>query len=443
MGNHEFDEGVDELHRIQDGGCHPVDGCQDGAPFLGAGFRYLAANVTYTRNRRDDPAALQGRQGPQRQARVHRRHPGGHTKHRHPGRGGGPDLPARGRDDQPARGAPGAEQGVRAFVVLRHQGAPQARPAPGGFQDVNGCSGLNGDLLPILDGLSDQVDVVASAHTRQAYVCNIDGKIVTSASSFGRLVTDFELTIDHQTKDVVSAASTARNVIVTRTVDKDHLQRAVHRAAVQQHDDGQDAHRRPDSAPAGAAVDNPSAGQTRFLQVSAGPGQRPARRLGCSSGADANSPTLSVRSCSAATARPDPGISRDGTTVVFDSFSPDLVDGDTNGVTDVFAAGLGALPAGPPSCRGRAATIVGTDGDNRLQGTPGRDVIAALGGADIVDGGGGDDLICLGDGDGDDRAVGGKDDDRLIGNQGDDRLVDGRGDDRCKGGRARDTKRAF
>ena len=53
VGNHEFDEGVDELHRMQYGnqlggdGCHPVDGCQDGTPFGGSLFQYLAANVFY------------------------------------------------------------------------------------------------------------------------------------------------------------------------------------------------------------------------------------------------------------------------------------------------------------------------------------------------------------------------------------------------------------
>src|SRR5689334_5991354 len=45
VGNHEFDEGIDELQRMQNGGCHPVDGCQDGDPFTGAAFQYLAANV--------------------------------------------------------------------------------------------------------------------------------------------------------------------------------------------------------------------------------------------------------------------------------------------------------------------------------------------------------------------------------------------------------------
>ena len=39
-------EGVNELLRMQFGGCHPVDGCQDGDGFAGADFDYLAANVT-------------------------------------------------------------------------------------------------------------------------------------------------------------------------------------------------------------------------------------------------------------------------------------------------------------------------------------------------------------------------------------------------------------
>jgi len=45
VGNHEFDEGKDELLRMQNGGCHPVDACQGPHPFLGAKFRYLAAST--------------------------------------------------------------------------------------------------------------------------------------------------------------------------------------------------------------------------------------------------------------------------------------------------------------------------------------------------------------------------------------------------------------
>src|SRR5215208_500884 len=54
-GNHEFDEGSAELLRVQNGGCHPTDGCQ-AAPYAlasggstntypGADFQYLSANV--------------------------------------------------------------------------------------------------------------------------------------------------------------------------------------------------------------------------------------------------------------------------------------------------------------------------------------------------------------------------------------------------------------
>ena len=45
VGNHEFDEGTTELLRMQNGGCHPVDGCHDGDGFAGADFQFLAANV--------------------------------------------------------------------------------------------------------------------------------------------------------------------------------------------------------------------------------------------------------------------------------------------------------------------------------------------------------------------------------------------------------------
>jgi 5'-nucleotidase len=38
IGNHEFDEGLDEVYRMLNGGCHPVDGCQDGDPFFGSVF---------------------------------------------------------------------------------------------------------------------------------------------------------------------------------------------------------------------------------------------------------------------------------------------------------------------------------------------------------------------------------------------------------------------
>ncbi|MFL5898032.1 MAG: hypothetical protein ACJ76D_06160 [Solirubrobacterales bacterium] len=75
--------------------------------------------------------------------------------------------------------------------------------------------------------------------------------------------------------------------------------------------------------------------------------------------------------------------------------------------------GLIALHGGTDHsrCLRKKATIVGTDGRDRLTGTPHRDVIAALGGADEVRGLAGPDLIC-----------GGKGQDRLFGGAGADEV---------------------
>jgi 5'-nucleotidase len=56
------------------------------------------------------------------------------------------------------------------------------------------------------------VDAVVSGHTHRAYVCEIDGRLVTSGDKYGTLVTAIDLKLDPATRDVVSAR--AENVIV-------------------------------------------------------------------------------------------------------------------------------------------------------------------------------------------------------------------------------------
>lgn len=219
VGNHEFDEGVGELLRMQYGGCHPVDGCQDGTPFGGALFRYLAANVVYD-------GSQETVFPPYKVVKVDNAKIAflGLTLE-------GTPLIVTPAGVAGLRFLPEVQtintlvdwlrenEGVRAFVVLLHQGGQQNAPYPLGYQDVDRCDNFSGAIKPIVEALNPQVDVVVSAHTHQPYVCNFNGILTTSASSFGRLITDIDLTIDHQTKDVDTA--TARNVIVTRTVPKD------------------------------------------------------------------------------------------------------------------------------------------------------------------------------------------------------------------------------
>jgi 5'-nucleotidase len=231
VGNHEFDEGLGEIYRMMNGGCHPVDGCQDGTPFLGSVFGYLAANVFFEGT---DQTVLP----PYEVRKV------GNAKIAFIGMTleGTPLIVTPSaieglefRDEIQTVNALVEklrnEEGVRAFVVLLHEGGIQnapfsnADPAQGlpGWAGINNCDNLSGAIVDIAKGVSDHVDVIVSGHTHQQYICKgskeIDGKLVTSAASFGRLVTDIDLVIDQQTKDVKS--KTAENVIVMQTGAKD------------------------------------------------------------------------------------------------------------------------------------------------------------------------------------------------------------------------------
>ena len=106
-------------------------------------------------------------------------------------------------------------------------------------------------------------------------------------------------------------------------------------------------------------------------------------------------------------------------------------------------------------CGGLAATLIGTEGPDRLRGTPEKDVIVGLGGRDQISGDGGNDVICGGGrsdvinpGRGEDTVYGqgGPDGfypspgaDRIYGGGGDDFLTFGLGRDRLSGGPGNDA----
>jgi 5'-nucleotidase len=235
VGNHEFDEGVDELLRMQNGGCHPVDGCLDGDPFPGAVFQYLAANVFYEGTDETIFPPYEIRKiGNAKIAFLGLTLEGTPTIVTPSGVAGlefRPEVETINELVQKLRN----EQGVRSFVVLLHQGGTQRPPSqpaypapvnPDAYTDVNRCVNFDGpELTSIVSGLDPQVDVVISAHTHQPYICEIAGKVVTSAASFGRVITDIDLVIDHQTKDIKSVK--ALNRIVTRDVAPDPAETAL------------------------------------------------------------------------------------------------------------------------------------------------------------------------------------------------------------------------
>jgi 5'-nucleotidase len=218
VGNHEFDEGVTELKRMQRGGCHPTDGCQDGDGFAGADFRYLAANVVDKKTRlpiflpvdirvvQGVPVAFVGMTLKDTPTIVN---PAG--------------IQTVDFLDEVTTANSYAELlrwlGIKSMVLLIHQGGQQnAPPAP---QDPSSCANFAGPVTDIVKGLRPEYGLVVSGHTHRFYSCALPNSsgansVVTSAGSFGTLVTNIDVTMDRRTKKFASIA--AHNVIVENGV---------------------------------------------------------------------------------------------------------------------------------------------------------------------------------------------------------------------------------
>jgi len=212
VGNHEFDEGVTELLRMQNGGCHPEDGCYfPDQPYPGANFQWLAANVVneetgetplppywikkiesvnvafigMTLEATDTLVAAAGIQGW--------------------------DF----RDEAETANAlvPILKaQGVETIIVLLHEGGSQT-PPPGA---VDACVGISGPVVAINSALDPEIDALITGHTHLPYNCLLDDpdgqpRIVTSAYSYGRVVSELNLVLDKRTNDVRRDLSTATN----------------------------------------------------------------------------------------------------------------------------------------------------------------------------------------------------------------------------------------
>ena len=244
VGNHEFDEGYQELLRMQNGGCLPdgdgannQNSCAAGT-FTGANFHILAANVKYagTNNTILPSYWVKNFHG----AKVGfigmtlKETPNIVTKAGIAGLDFTDEV-ATANALVPVLNA----QGVKAIVVLVHQGgtpAIQKWVGPDGkTYGVNStykytCGGggelaAGSAILPIAANLDPQIDMIISGHTHQPYVCDVkdpagQSRLVTSASSFGRLFTETNLTFDRRTQDIVRASVDGGNMIVTRDVPK-------------------------------------------------------------------------------------------------------------------------------------------------------------------------------------------------------------------------------
>jgi 5'-nucleotidase len=224
VGNHEFDAGAAELVRLQNGGCAPAPtGCLlppypgGSATYPGATFQYLSANVkkadgttlfpkfgikTFTSN--TGTTVKVGFIGEVLKSTPTIVTPSGVA---------GLDF----IDEATAANAAATElkaQGVKAIVLVIHEGGAQSSAAA-----INGCNNFSGAITGIAQQLDPSIGVIVSGHTHNEYRCTITTgtttRLVTSAASFGRIVSDITLTIDDATGEV--AAASANNIVVVNS----------------------------------------------------------------------------------------------------------------------------------------------------------------------------------------------------------------------------------
>jgi len=206
LGNHEFDEGKDELARLIEGGNH-AEGPFLESPYLGAKFAYVSANVV---KEGTDKTLL----APYVIKEL-----------------GGVKLGVIGAvlEETPTIVTPSGVAGldfldeaeainravkklkkkdVHAILVTIHQGGSQTsyvgETAPGGA--------VTGPIVDIVAALDDEVDVVVSGHAHSftnAILTNQNGQeiLVTQSFSASTAYADIDLSVDKKTGDVTQKSA--------------------------------------------------------------------------------------------------------------------------------------------------------------------------------------------------------------------------------------------
>ncbi|NOU92450.1 hypothetical protein GC093_04265 [Paenibacillus sp. LMG 31456] len=202
VGNHEFDDGTNELIRLAHGGVNP-----GGKEYEGMNFPILGANVRYKANNKHvfDPYVVKEIGG----AKI-----GfiGVVTEETPSiviPTGIQDLKFTNAVEEVNAAVKELKaQGVRAIVVLAHMSA-----------DLNANGQLVGEAVNLANGIDDEVDAIFAAHNHKEVKGTVNNKLVISAWEYSKALMDVDLEISRETGDVVSKS--AEILYNLRTVDAD------------------------------------------------------------------------------------------------------------------------------------------------------------------------------------------------------------------------------
>ncbi|GAB2816250.1 bifunctional metallophosphatase/5'-nucleotidase [Actinocorallia aurea] len=250
VGNHEFDEGYDELKRIMKGGSHPVDGASPAGEWKGAEYQYIGANVFL-----EDGTRLPKVPGMELLSKINKKRLAALVK-----KYGVPALPpiaVREMNGQEigfigavtentpnivtAAGIAGLrfggvvksaefgsrllkELGVDAQVLLVHEGdnvlTGKSPDTCSTTTDPDGSAGAGTEIAANAD---PEIDLILSGHSHQAYVCTVkdpagNDRLYSQGGSFGRVISQVDLEISRKTGEIDRSSVTIDNQIVTRAI---------------------------------------------------------------------------------------------------------------------------------------------------------------------------------------------------------------------------------
>lgn len=225
LGNHEFDQGLKELLRMQNGGCDSNDlakACKFDANYPGATFKWLGANVEYKADGKNpfvpyyvettaDGAKI-GFIGAVLKDTPTIVSPTGVA-----------DINFLDEATSINKYVPVLKaMNVDAIFVLIHQGGSLKAGSLEKFDTV-GCKDLEGDIVDIAKKVDVGVTAIISGHTHQGYNCVVPDpagkpRIVIEGDFYGHLLQRVDLTVDTSSHTVKTVA--AKNVVIDYTARK-------------------------------------------------------------------------------------------------------------------------------------------------------------------------------------------------------------------------------